>query len=103
MRTVSSRICERDLEKLKKLLKNLKEVQFYKYRTATVKDIIFEFKDYSKISEMEEIKNMLYKIVNKKEDNHVVFAIELESGAKLYILTKDFDFIVGLSINETNW
>ena len=33
MRTVSSRICERDLEKLKKLLKNIKEVQFYKYRT----------------------------------------------------------------------
>lgn len=103
MRTVSSRICERDLEKLKKLLKNIKEVQFYKYRTAIVKDIIFKFKDYSKISEMEEIKNMLYKIVNEKEDNHIVFSIELESGAKLYILIKDFDFIVGLSIDETNW
>ena len=52
---------------------------------------------------MEEIKNMLYKIVNEKEDNHIVFSIELESGAKLYILIKDFDFIVGLSIDETNW
>ena len=103
MRTVSSRICERDLEKLKKLLKNIKEVQFYKYRTAIVKDIIFEFRDYSKISEMEEMKNMLYKIVNEKEDNHVVFAIELESGAKFYILIKDFYFIVGLSIEEISW
>lgn len=103
MRTLNSRIYERDLEKLKKLLKNIKEIKFYKYRTAIVKDIIFEFKDYSKISEMEEMKNMLYKIVNEKEDNHVVFAIELESGAKFYILIKDFNFIVGLSVEEISW
>ena len=103
MRTVSSRMCERDLEKLKKLLKNIKEIKFYKYITAIVKDIIFKFKDYSKISEMEEIKNMLYKIVNEREENHVVFAIELESEAKFYILIKDFEVIVGLSIEEINW
>ena len=103
MRKTDERINQRIAEHLKEILKNMKNVAYYRYRTATVYDILYKIENFNKYEELNNIVKKLYKKAGVKEDNHEVFEIELESKAKFYIMRTDHYLIVGLSIDETDW
>ena len=103
MRKTDERINQRIAEHLKEILKNMKNVAYYRYRTATVYDILYKIEKFNNYEELNNIVKKLYKKAGVKEDNHEVFEIELESKAKFYIMRTDHYLIVGLSIDETDW
>lgn len=103
MRKIDERINQRIIENLKEILKNMKNVVYYRYRTATIYDILYRIENFNNFEELNNIVKNLYKKAGVKEDNHEVFAIELESKAKLYIMRTDYYLIVGLSIKEISW
>ena len=103
MRKTDERINQRITENLKEILKNMKNVTYYRYRTATVYDILYKIENFHHYEELNEIVKEFYKKAGVKEDNHEVFEVELESKAKFYIMIRDYDFIVALSINLKNW
>ena len=103
MRKTDERINQRIAEHLKEILKNMKNVAYYRYRTATVYNILYKIENFNNHEELNNIVKNLYKKAGVKEDNHEVFEIELESKAKFYIMRTDHYLIVGLSIDETDW
>ena len=103
MRKTDERINQRITENLKEILKNIKKVVYYRYRTARVYDILYKIENFNNHEELNNIVKKLYKKAGVKEDNHEVFEIELESKSKFYIMRTDHYLIVGLSIDETDW
>lgn len=103
IRKTDERINQRIAEHLKEILKNMKNVVYYRYRTATVYDILYKIENFNNHEELNNIVKKLYKKAGVKEDNHEVFEIELESKSKFYIMRTDHYLIVGLSIDETDW
>lgn len=103
MRKIDERINQRIAEHLKEILKNIKNVVYYRYRTATVYDILYKIENFNNHEELNNIVKKLYKKAGVKEDNHEVFEIELESKSKFYIMRTDYYLIVGLSVKEISW
>lgn len=103
MRKIDERINQRIAEHLKEILKNIKNVVYYRYRTVTVYDILYKIENFNNHEELNNIVKKLYKKAGVKEDNHEVFEIELESKSKFYIMRTDYYLIVGLSVKEISW
>lgn len=103
MRKIDERINQRIIENLKEILKNMKNVVYFRYRTATVYDILYKIENFNNYEELNNIVKKLYKKAGVREDNHEVFGIELESKAKFYIMRTDYYLIVGLSVEEISW
>lgn len=106
MRSYMERNMSWNLRMLSYMIKEAREVIFYRYRTARVLDIIMEFEDYESSNNVKFIKleNALYKKAGiKRKDNHVCFEVITQNGNKLYFMLSDLNLYIGLGLTVKDW
>ena len=106
MRSYEEKNMSWNLRLLSYMIKEAKEVIFYRYRTAMICDKIMEFEEYEDSNNVKLIKleDALYEKAGiKRKDNHVCFEVQTENGNKLYFMFSDLNLYIGLGLTVKNW